>query len=208
MPGVSGAPPGRAGQNWLRRRLDVAERGRAQLDRKLRVLFPERQRLRLLADRQRDEWVAACAHAQRWLLRAAVLSGEVGIRQSSPREALTAEVTWTSAMGLRYPADVRLSFPTDADVLFPNAASGAAAAAFRAAVTAGARAATADEAVRRIDADIAVTRRRLRALEKRWLPQLQESLRTLALALEQAEQEDITRLRHVVAGQADAGGGP
>lgn len=199
MPGVSGAPPGRAGRNWLRRRLGTAERGRVQLDRKLRVLFPEQQRLQLIADRQRAAWSTACAEARTWHLRTAVLNGQDGIRLSSPGEHLTAEVTWTSTMGLRYPADIRLSHPDDTGLLHPDAASDRAAASFRAAVAAGARAAAADEALRRIDAEIAVTRRRLRALEKRWLPRLDEALRSLELVLEQAEQEDSMRLRQAAA---------
>jgi V/A-type H+-transporting ATPase subunit D len=128
-----------------------------------------------------------------------VLSGQDGIRLSSPGERLTAEVTWTSTMGLRYPADVRLSHPDDAGLLHPDAASDHAAASFRAAVGAGARAAAADEALRRIDAEIAVTRRRLRALEKHWLPRLDEALRSLELVLEQGEQEDSMRLRQAAA---------
>jgi V/A-type H+-transporting ATPase subunit D len=44
-----------------------------------------------------------------------------------------------------------------------------------------------------------VTRRRLRALDKRWLPWLAESLRTLELSLEQVEQDDGIRLRRAVA---------
>jgi V/A-type H+-transporting ATPase subunit D len=199
MPEVSGAPPGRAGRTWLRRRLGTAQRGRVQLDHKLRVLFPERQRLQIIADRQGAAWVAACEEASTWHLRAAVLSGQDGIRLSSPAATLTAEVTWTSTMGLRYPADVRLSQPDETDLLRPNAATDPAAVAFRAAVVAGARAALAEEAVRRIDAEIAVTRRRLRALEKRWLPRLEEAVSTLELALEQAEQEDGTRLRQAAA---------
>jgi V/A-type H+-transporting ATPase subunit D len=208
VPRVSGAPPGRAGRNWLRRRLATAQRGRTQLDRKLRVLYPERQRLQLVADRQREVWVAACAQARTWHLRDVLLSGEDGVRLSSPAQTLTAEVTWTSSMGLRYPADVRLSHPDDSDLLHPNAASDPAAAAFRSAVVAGARAAAAEEAVRRIDAEIAVTRRRLRALEKRWLPRLETSLRELDLTLEQAEQEDSTRLRHASAQRTETRGHP
>ena len=75
-----------------------------------------------------------------------------------------------------------------------NAAIAPAAAAFRRALVAGVRTAAAQEAVRRLDAEIAVTRRRLRALEKRWLPRLRDELGRLELALEQAEQEDASRL--------------
>jgi V/A-type H+-transporting ATPase subunit D len=57
------------------------------------------------------------------------------------------------------------------------------------------RSAAASEALRRIDAEVAVTRRRLRALDKAWLPALQHAMATLELVLEQAEQDDGTRLR-------------
>ena len=63
--------------------------------------------------------------------------------------------------------------------------------------------AAAEEAVRRIDAEIAVTRRRLRALEKHWLPSLLDALAALELSLEQAEQDDGTRLRRAATGQPD-----
>ena len=49
--------------------------------------------------------------------------------------------------------------------------------------------------MRRLEAEIAVTRRRMRALDRRWLPWLQDELIRLELTLEQSEQEDGLRLR-------------
>ena len=196
MPPMARIPPGRAGRMWLRRRLDTAERGRDQLDRKLRILVPERQRLRIRADRRREEWRAAHAEAQTWLLRASLLGGQDAIRGAAPPDLVDLTVRWTSSMGLAYPEDVTLaSSGRDLPTLPGNAAIAPAAAAFRAALLAGARAAAADEAVRRLEAEIAVTRRRIRALDKRWLPWLRDALATLELYLEQAEQEDNVRLR-------------
>ncbi len=63
--------------------------------------------------------------------------------------------------------------------------------------------AAAEEAVRLVEAEIAVTRRRLRALEKRWLPWLRDALAALEESLEQSEQEDGIRLRRAVAAQPD-----
>ena len=60
---------------------------------------------------------------------------------------------------------------------------------------------TAEDAVRRLDAEIVVTRRRLRALDKRWLPWLRQSLAVLELAIEQGEQEDGMRLRRAATAQ-------
>lgn len=200
MPTLTAVPPGRAGRSWLRRRLATAERGREQIDRKLRILFPEQQRLRILAERQRADWVAACGEADRWLLRAALLGGQDGIRDASTLQPVTVEVRWSTAMGLSYPSGADLS-PARDDVALPvaNAAIGPAAAAVRRALEAGVRTAAAEEAVRRLDAEIAVTRRRLRALDKRWLPRLRAELVILELTLEQAEQEDAQRLRRAAA---------
>jgi len=205
MPPMARIPPGRAGRMWLRRRLDTAERGRDQLDRKLRILVPERQRLRIRADRRREEWAAAHAEAETWLLRASLLGGQDAIRRAASPDLVDLTVRWTSSMGLAYPEEVTLaSFGRDLPVLPGNAAVAPAATAFRAAMLAGARAAAADEAVRRLEAEIAVTRRRLRALDKRWLPWLRDALATLELSLEQAEQEDNTRLRRTL--QPPSGG--
>ena len=111
---------------------------------------------------------------------------------------------WTTAMGLRYPADATLASPAhDATVRAgqcrdrPGDRSVSRRAAGRL------RAAAAEEAVRRVDAEIAVTRRRMRALEKRWLPWLHGALAALELSLEQAEQEDGMRLRRAVTAQPD-----
>ena len=200
MPSLAAVPPGRAGRSWLRRRLATAERGRDQIDRKLRILFPEQQRLRIQAERDRAAWVAACADADRWLLRAALLGGQDGIRDASTLQPVTVEVRWSTAMGLSYPSGTDLSPPRD-DVSLPvaNAAIAPAAAAARRALEAGVRSAAAEEAVRRLDAEIGVTRRRLRALDKRWLPRLRAELVHLELALEQTEQEDTLRLRRAAA---------
>jgi V/A-type H+/Na+-transporting ATPase subunit D len=192
-------PPGRSGRMWLRRRVATAARGRDQLDRKLRILIPEQQRLRIQADLRQTAWVAACEEARTWLLRAALLGGQDAIRSAAAPQPAELEVVWTTAMGLRYPADAKLMGPAD-DVpsVASNAAIAPATAAFRDALLAGILAASADEAVRRVNEEIAVTRRRLRALEKRWLPSLQAALADLDLSLEQAEQEDGIRLRRAV----------
>ncbi len=196
MPPMARVPPGRAGRMWLRRRLDTAERGREQLDRKLRILIPERRRLENRAARRREEWIAAHAQAQMWLLRASLLGGQDAIRGASPPDLADVTVRWTSSMGLAYPEDIVLANAGQGQPFLPgNAAVGPASAAFQAALLAGSRAAAADEAVRRLDAEIAVTRRRMRALDKRWLPWLRDALAALELSLEQAEQEDGMRLR-------------
>jgi V/A-type H+/Na+-transporting ATPase subunit D len=197
-------PPGRAGRMWLRRRAETATRGRDQLDRRLRILVPEQQRLRLQADRSRAAWTAACEGARTWLLRATLLGGEDAVRMATPSRPAEFEIGWTAAMGLSYPGEVRVVDPAP---LSPapagNAAVAPAVEAFRTALLAAVRAAAAEEALRRVEEEIAVTRRRVRALDKRWLPWLAESLAALDLSLEQAEQEDGMRLRRAAGPRPD-----
>jgi V/A-type H+-transporting ATPase subunit D len=107
-------------------------------------------------------------------------------------------------MGLSYPSDARLVNAAPPPTSPPgNAAVVRAARAFEAALVAAIRSAAADEAVRRLDAEIATTRGRVRALEKRWLPLLQEALAQVELSLEQAEQEEGSRLRRAAAASPD-----
>ena len=79
-PGRPRVPPGRAGRLWLRGRLATAERGLDLLDRKLRILRREQERLRLLERRTGEELRRRCGDADRWLLRAALLGGQRGLR--------------------------------------------------------------------------------------------------------------------------------
>jgi V/A-type H+-transporting ATPase subunit D len=201
---------------WLQGHLATAQRGRDQLDRKLRILIPELQRRRLAAQRWQQEWASACTEADIWLLRATLLGGQDALRAASTTELTHITVTWTTAMGLSYPADAQVTEPSERPSERPsesamtpvasptdNAAIPPATSAFRTALLAGIRTAAADEAVRRVEAEIALTRRRLRALEKRWLPLLQDALAQLELSLEQAEQEDGMRLRRATATRPD-----
>lgn len=202
-------PPGRAGRMWLSRRLETAEHGRDQLDRKLRILVQDQQRMGIVADRARVEWRSACREADTWLLRAALLGGQDAVRGAAAPSLVDVDVTWVSEMGLTYPATVELEstsgVPRHID---GNAALAPAAAAFRVALLAGARSAAADEAVRRLAEETALTKRRLRALERRWLPWLHTTLSERDLVLEQAEQEDGVRSRRARADLEKGGGLP
>jgi V/A-type H+-transporting ATPase subunit D len=194
-------PPGRAGRLWLTRRLDTAQRGSDHLDRKLRILMLDQQRMRILAEGARREWRTAYADADAWLLRAAVLGGEDAIRGAASPRLVEIDVAWVSEMGTSYPATVDLVPGSDgAHDVDGNAAMKPTVEAFRVAILAGARCAAAEEAVRRLEAEVALTRRRLRAVAKRWLPWLQASLRERELGLEQGEQEDGVRTRRALAG--------
>ncbi len=199
MPITARVPPGRAGRIWLRRRLATAHRGRDQLDRKLRILQPEVQRQRIRAARSHEEWDRACAKVRRWTTRAALVSGQDGFRHAAARHLAEVELSWATSMGVRYPSGASVATASEPGAVVDNAALAPALDASRTALLAGARAAAADEAVRRIEAEIDVTRRRLHALDRRWLPWLDAELARLELALEQAEHEDGIRLRRATA---------
>ena len=188
-------PPGRSGRLWLTRRIDAAERGRDQLERKLRILTRDQQRMRLLADRARVEWRQACREADTWLLRTALLGGQDAVRGAAAAYPAEVDVTWVSEMGVSYPAEVDLVPGPEPPPPDGNAALAPARAAFRTALLAGARCAAAEESLRRVDAEVALTRRRLMALRRRWLPWLERELRERELLLAQAEQEDGARAR-------------
>ena len=99
MAELRGLPPGRAGRIWVRQRLSTAERGAALLDRKLRVLRSEQARQRDRTARAQGEWAQACALAQRWLSRAALLGGEREIRLACATAPAELYLSWPVTMG-------------------------------------------------------------------------------------------------------------
>jgi V/A-type H+-transporting ATPase subunit D len=199
MPSPTRVPPGRAGRLWLRRRQAVAERGRAQLDRKLRILLPQQQSHRMRAARLQQQCAEAAAEAETWVLRAALLGGEDALRTGAPLEQAEARVGWQVVMGVSLPIDADVRFPPPSGFPAANAAVGPAAESVRRTVLLAVRLAAAQEALRRLDAEVAVTRRRLRAIETHWLPWLEVERARLEQALEQDEQDDGLRLRRAVA---------
>jgi vacuolar-type H+-ATPase subunit D/Vma8 len=70
-----------------------------------------------------------------------------------------------------------------------------AAAAHRRAVEAAARYAAARSSHRRVAAELALTARRLRTIERRWLPEHERALVELELRLDEEEREESGRIR-------------
>jgi len=191
------APPGRAGRLWLQRRLASAERGAALLDHKLRILRTERERFALLERRTCARWEDADREAAQWLLRAVILGGERSLRLAVPGAAAQVRVEWNQPMGVRYPAEASCTLPVErADA--PPAGSGALVEArerYRRALEAAVQHAAAQAAVRVLEAEEHATRRRLRAIEERWVPRLREALAATQLRLDEEEHADGIRLR-------------
>jgi V/A-type H+-transporting ATPase subunit D len=197
MTTVRGLPPGRAGRVWLDRRLEVAERGTGLLETKLRILAAEEQRFELLSARTQREFSSRVADAELWMSRARVLSGRRGVRFASSGEPASVDVSWQSTMGVRFPAGARTRRAEPRlDAAAPDCSALAVAAdAYDAALRAAADHAAALAALQAVRAEVRGTRRRLRALERRWTPRLHHARRSLADSLEESEREDGVRLR-------------
>jgi V/A-type H+-transporting ATPase subunit D len=186
---------------WLQRRLAVAERGVDLLDQKLRLLHTERQRLSVHAERTGETWRAAAREADEWLLRGALLGGQRGIRLAARPGTADVDVAWTHLMGVRYPSEARCTpAPPEPGAAPPdNAALVAARDAHRRAVEAAVSHAAAAAAVRVLEGEEAATRRRLRAIEDRWMPRLQQALTQIQLGLEEQEHAEGVQLRWAAA---------
>jgi V/A-type H+/Na+-transporting ATPase subunit D len=195
-------PPGRAGRLWLASRLQAAERAADLLDRELRVLLIDQERFRLLEERTRAEWRASWQAADVWILRAAAFGGERDVRLSSPLEPADVTISWASVMGLRYPVDAICEVPElTASRRGPgSAALVEATAAYREAIRAAVAHAAADSARHVIQAEIAATRRRLRAITGRRIPMLENALRALLRELDESERAENFRLRWAASG--------
>jgi V/A-type H+-transporting ATPase subunit D len=190
-------PPGRGGRVWLQHRLSVAERGADLLDQKARILHVEAQRLSLVAARTRAAWEDAARESSRWLDRAALLGGERAIRLAGARHDAEAAVTWAYTMGVRHPVEATCTVPAPDPAVAPatSAALVFARRAHEAALSAAVEHAAAVSAAELLAAEEAATRRRLRAVNDRWIPMLTGALADVQLALEQQEHEDDVRLR-------------
>jgi V/A-type H+/Na+-transporting ATPase subunit D len=194
-------PPGRAGRPWLVHRLEVSRRGAELLDEKFRALARERMRLEPVATATRTEWERTAREAERWLARAAMMSGERGLTLSAAA-ARPAEVTvrWRAILGVTCPSEASVAPYREAELmeLGGNAALLSAAVAHRRALEAAVQVAAAEAALRRIDAALHATRLRRNAIQRNWIPAHEQALRALELTLEELEREDGARLRRVV----------
>jgi V/A-type H+-transporting ATPase subunit D len=192
-------PAGRAGRLWLLDRIDAAQRGRDLLDRKRQLLRRQFDQLALLAEERRHALTAACADAETWGLRAALLGGsaETALVAGAVSGQARVTVKWRNTMGARHPDEAHCELPELAppELGAANAALGPAAAAYRRALTLAVEVAVAETARQKIGDELQATQRRLRGIERHRVPALQDALRTLDLQLEELEREErvVTR---------------
>ncbi|XVQ90013.1 V-type ATP synthase subunit D [Microbispora siamensis] len=195
-------PPGRAGRLWLRRRLDVLQHGLAVLDRKLRILRQERDRLALHVTRTGREWEAAYRTADDWSLRAALLGGRRAIRLADDGRLAEVRVDWIDAMGTSYPGRTFFQAPEEPDPSTPlplTAALVPTRDACRTALRAAVEHAAAKEAERIVSAEEEATSRRIRALRDHILPRIEAALTEVELSLDEMERADGARVRRAIA---------
>jgi V/A-type H+-transporting ATPase subunit D len=186
-------PPGRAGRIWLVRRLETARRGADMLDRKLRILQGELARLQTEAAKTAAQWDQCHIDASRWLVRVALLSGERAIRLADDGQPAEVQISYQTTMGIRYPSGAACTIPPVATWDGPVIAG--ARQAHRAALAAAAEHAAASAAVRALDDEVHATRLRLRAVQDRWIPRLEQALAEVTFTLEELERADAARLR-------------
>lgn len=195
-------PPGRAGKPWLVRRLAVAHRGADVLDDKRHGLLRELTRLAGLVEATRRAWEQAVGESEVQLHRALLISGQRSFELACfyVPEPADARLAWRWSLGVVYPADVEVTLPSTPDLIAPGGSSALryAASGYGRAVDAGVRYAAARSAHDRVEAELRATNRRLRALERRWIPAHEQALTALALALDETEREDTVRARWFV----------
>lgn len=189
------APPGRAGRTWLAARIEVATRAVELLEQKQQLLRRERRRLAEVSRRTGEEWSELATDADRGNLRALVSGGRDELRRAEAAiGAAQARVTWTTLAGAPYPSATGVDLGPPPAVAGPPALVEAVTACRRA-LDAAVRQAAAAAALRRVESELVVTVRRLRAVRDRWIPRLEAELMQLELRLDDGEREEATRLR-------------
>ncbi|MEU7872114.1 V-type ATP synthase subunit D [Dactylosporangium sp. NPDC049140] len=194
MSGVRGAPPGRAGALWLRRRLAVARRGSDVLRRKVAMLTAQRQRLRERADATGLELVRADATARTWLRRTAALDGaDAFCAAAADAPPLTFVPRWITLLGVRCAEPPDLPGAGAPPMASGGAALAAAVAAYRDAAATAVRHAAAMHALISVETALSAARQRVRALERRWIPRLEAGLAATESQLAELEVADTVR---------------
>lgn len=184
----------RAEKADVERRLATATRGAELLDRKERILQIAIKGRQAKADAARRAWQEQASRAALWLQRAAGLDGEDRISEAAPDEPATVRLQWGGAMGISFPQDAKCLLPD------PVPTGGSSALAFalsshRDALQAAVEAASASRALLLVSRELEATRTRQRAVEKRWIPLLQEQLAEIERKVAEQELEESLRLR-------------
>ena len=180
----------------LMHRLELARHASGLLHSKEEALERERARLEGHASRSLDDWVARCDDASRRLTRARMLgaSDELVRLVAVGAPPATVEPDWQMSMGIAYPGGVECS-PGRPPSVTSTAALRPTIDAYGEALQAGARHAAATTALRRLDHELADTRRRRRAIEDHLEPSLERLVHELELRLDESDRDEALRVR-------------
>ncbi|MFQ6269314.1 V-type ATP synthase subunit D [Kutzneria viridogrisea] len=181
----------------MRDRLDLATRGAATLEQKLRVLRREQQRFLDRERRTAAAWRERVADAEALMLRASLLGGQRTLRMAELVAPTELTVQWGATMGIRHPDGVRWVSPSWPSPRTPpcGAATAQAGSAYAAAAVAAVEHAVARAACERITTELAITQLRVRALRQHWLPRLRQELAAVEFELEELERAEGVRRR-------------
>jgi len=192
-------PPGRAGRIWLVGRLETARRGAELLDRKRQALLRDQARVRTEATTARRDWQQSLAEAELWTARATMLdgSGRLELLARHVSTQATIELEWSNLMGAQLPSlrEIAVAAPPPLSAFGASTATVIAADAWCQATRDAARHAVALRTETELSAELARATRRLRALQKRWIPQHEAALAHLDLALDESQREQAARVR-------------
>jgi V/A-type H+-transporting ATPase subunit D len=173
----------------------VASRAVELLERKQQVLRRECRRLAELVTHTEREWGERAAEADRANVRALVSGGRDELRRAESTVApANVRVLWTTAAGATFPSVDHVDVPPPSALAATPALLDAAAAGRRA-LDAAARHAAATRSLHQVESELTVTVRRLRAIRRRWIPQLEAQLAQLERRLDDGDREEVTRLR-------------
>jgi V/A-type H+/Na+-transporting ATPase subunit D len=183
----------------LRRDREAAQRGRDLLEQKHEVLLRELIQRTRIRDEESTRATAAVDRARRLLREAEIELGPLAIDAAALAQPTAVSVSWHGAplVGVVLP---QLRMPPI--VFRPLYGTGGTAesldcagVAFADALTAVVRLAEAEEAARNVRLGLRKTARRLNALDKVVLPQIERDLRQLRSAIEEEERDEASRTR-------------
>jgi vacuolar-type H+-ATPase subunit D/Vma8 len=186
----------RAARLHLITRLELARHAVDLLHSKEQALQRERARLDVHAERAHDVWERAADEAATWLQRARALGStdELHVIVAEGPQPAEIEIDWQTSMGIAYPGDVRCTPAVQPDLTASAALAPATRAHHRALDAAATHGAT-RTALARLDAELATTRRRRRAIGDRLVPRLEDDLRALEIDLDEQDREEALRVR-------------
>lgn len=189
----------RAARLRIQSRLGLATHASELLHSKEEALQRERDRLRGHADRTEADWHRRLHHAATWLLRARALGAGAELTTGrKPLEPATVDIDWQTSMGVTYPGTVRTT-PGSTPAFTSTAALTPTRDAYAAALDAATEHAAARAALHRVEAELADTRRRRRALEQHLVPRLQTELHRLDLTLDERDRDAALRTQLAIA---------